>query len=98
MKNLIKLLFVFALMLDTCLTTTTYVMVPTGVPTPIPRPSIVLEESYGEDWGAKALFVGEKSEFREPFKYPSVSKTIWTVSGCYKNSSVPYLCLVSRLL
>ena len=58
MKNFTIFVFGFALMLDSCLTTTTYMM----VPTPIPRPSIVLEESYGEAWGAKALFIRGSSE------------------------------------
>ena len=59
MKNFTIFVFaLLALILDSCLTTTTYIM----VPSPIPRPSIVLEESYSEALGAKALFIRGSSE------------------------------------
>ena len=85
MENLTIFLFGFALMLDTCSTTRTYIMVPSGVPTPIPRPSIVLEESYGNAWGAKALFIRDSSEFKAEDGYYNYwvakqgqnSKIIW---------------------
>ena len=86
MKNFTIFVFGFALMLDSCLTTTTYIM----VPTPIPRPSIVLEESYSEALGAKALFIrGSSEEFNAAdgfynywvAKDGQKSKIVWDLGG-----------------